>query len=87
MRFLIRVFFYKGDYSAMVPDLPGCVAAGDTVEEVRQLMAEAIALHLERMHETGEAIPVPARHVDLNVDDLEDGELCTWVEVPFPQPA
>jgi predicted RNase H-like HicB family nuclease len=84
MRFMVRMFYYKHSYSAMVPDVPGCVAAGDTVEEVRQLMSEALALHLELMQEDGEALPVPTQQIDLHLDELEDGELCTWVEVEMP---
>ena len=43
--------------SAYVPDLPGCIAAENTLEEVRRLIAEAIAVHLEGMREDGEPIP------------------------------
>lgn len=46
-------------YSAYVPDLPGCVAAGETLDETRKLMHEAINLHLELMRERGEEIPRP----------------------------
>ena len=46
-------------YSAYVPDLPGCVAAGSTQEEVRSLMEEAIEMHLETMREDGDPIPEP----------------------------
>ena len=46
-------------YSAYVPDLPGCVAAGSTQEEVRSLMEEAIEMHLEAMREDGDPIPEP----------------------------
>ena len=57
----------EGDsYSAYSPDLPGCVAAGDSPEEVEQLMREAIALHLESLRAHGEPIPEPhstARYV------------------------
>jgi predicted RNase H-like HicB family nuclease len=87
MRYLVRVFLDGGNYSAMVPDLPGCVAAADTVEETLKLMAEAIGLHLELMRESGEKIPKPTQRVDLNIDDLEEGELCTWVEVRPPAAA
>ena len=52
MRFLVGIYHADGNYSAMVPDLPGCVAAGDTVEEVRKLIAEGITLHLELMRIT-----------------------------------
>lgn len=44
-------------YSAYVPDLPGCVAAGDTLDETRELIREAIQAHVESMREAGEAIP------------------------------
>ncbi len=86
MRYLVRIYRYAGDYSAMVPDFPGCIAAGDTVEEVRKLIAEAIELHVELMRQTGETVPGPTKHLDVNIDDLEEGELCTWVEVDAPEP-
>jgi len=47
------------NYSAYVPDLPGCIATGKTVEEVTQLIQEAIALHLEGLREDGDPIPEP----------------------------
>jgi predicted RNase H-like HicB family nuclease len=46
-------------YSAYVPDLPGCVAAGDSVEEVEQLIREAIPLHVESLRAHGESVPPP----------------------------
>ena len=46
-------------YSAYVPDLPGCVAAGDTLEQTSQLMLEAIEFHLAGMREDGDTIPEP----------------------------
>jgi predicted RNase H-like HicB family nuclease len=49
-----------GSFSAYVPDLPGCVAAGDTIEETEALMREAIEFHLERMIEDGIPIPRPS---------------------------
>jgi predicted RNase H-like HicB family nuclease len=52
------------NYSAYVPDLPGCVAAADTLEETRQLMREAIELHLQGMREDGDPIPEPTTQVD-----------------------
>lgn len=55
------VIFEKGptSWGAYVPDLPGCVAVGDTREEVESLIREAIAFHLEGMREDGEPIPEP----------------------------
>ena len=45
--------------SAYVPDLPGCVTTGDSVEEVKENMQEAIQLHLHGLSEDGEPIPQP----------------------------
>lgn len=53
-----------GNYSAYVPDLPGCVAAADTLEEIKQLMREGIEFHLEGMREDGDPIPEPTTQVD-----------------------
>ncbi len=55
-------------YSAYVPDLPGCVAAGASREETEQLIREGIALHIAAMRKDGEPIPVPtttAGHVQV----------------------
>jgi len=51
----------KGDRncSAYVPDLPGCIATGAPVEENRERMKEAIALHLQGLREDGDVIPEP----------------------------
>jgi predicted RNase H-like HicB family nuclease len=46
-------------YSAYIPDLPGCVAAGATFEETADLMRCAIEMHLESMREDGDPIPEP----------------------------
>jgi predicted RNase H-like HicB family nuclease len=48
-----------GGWGAYSPDLPGCVATGQSQAEVEQLMREAIPMHLELMRETGESIPEP----------------------------
>ena len=71
----------------MVPDLPGCVAAADSIEEVRALIKEAVRLHLEMMRKGRQRVPRPTKHYDLNIDDLEDEEICTWIEVRTKQPA
>ena len=49
-----------GGYGAWAPDLPGCVALGDTVEDCEREMREAIAFHLEGLCESGEPIPAPS---------------------------
>jgi predicted RNase H-like HicB family nuclease len=49
-----------GGYGAWAPDLPGCVALGDTLEECERQMREAIAFHLDGLREDGEPIPEPS---------------------------
>jgi len=55
------VVIEKGEtsYGAYVPDLPGCVAAGETVEEVETLIREAIQFHVDGLREEGLPIPEP----------------------------
>ena len=52
----------KGErnYSAYFPDLPGCVATGKTLDEVKQRMREALELHLQGLREDGLPIPQPS---------------------------
>jgi predicted RNase H-like HicB family nuclease len=52
------------NYSAYVPDLPGCIATGSTPEEAERLLREAIELHLDGMREDGEPIPEPTSRVE-----------------------
>ncbi|MFI5088098.1 MAG: type II toxin-antitoxin system HicB family antitoxin [Terriglobales bacterium] len=64
------VIFEKGtrNYSAYLPDLPGCVAVGKTLKETQRLIREAIELHLQGMREDGDKIPEPtciAGHVNV----------------------
>ena len=54
----------EGNYSAYVPDLPGCVATGETVAEVEREMREAIETHIDGMREDGIVPPEPTRAVD-----------------------
>jgi len=51
-------------YGAYVPDLPGCVATGKTLDEAKQLIREAVEMHLEGMREDGERIPEPSTITD-----------------------
>ena len=55
------VIFEKGDtsYGAYVPDLPGCIAVGKTMGEVRKLITEAIEFHIEGLRLAGEDVPKP----------------------------
>ncbi len=51
-------------FGAFVPDLPGCVAVGETEDEVIQLIREAIEFHIDGLREDGEPIPPPATRVE-----------------------
>jgi len=64
MRYAIVIEKAESNYSAYVPDLPGCVATGATVEETEAQIREAIEFHLEGMREDGIAIPQPASRVE-----------------------
>ena len=72
-RYLIVLEKAAGNWGAFAPDLPGCVALGDTVEETMQLMRDAIDMHLAGMVEDGDAIPEPTTLAD-------------YIEVEVPQP-
>ena len=54
----------ESNWAAYVPDLPGCITTGSTLEETKLNIREAIELHLEAMLEVGQAIPVPTSDVD-----------------------
>lgn len=62
-RFSVVIEKAEGNYSAYSPDLPGCIAVGDTVEEVQQNMEAAIRMHIRGMLEDHEPIPVPQSRV------------------------
>lgn len=59
MKFLVVVERAENNYSAYVPDLPGCVATGQTPEEIQQNIRAAIGLHLEGLRQDGLPIPEP----------------------------
>lgn len=48
------------DYGVSFPDLPGCISAGETLDEARAMAEEALALHIEGLVEDGEAVPEPS---------------------------
>lgn len=64
MRYAIVIEKAEGNYSAYVPDLPGCVATGGTIEEAETQIREAIEFHLAGLREDGIPIPQASSHVD-----------------------
>lgn len=63
-RYAIVIEKAAANYAAYVPDLPGCVATGATVEETERLLREAIVMHLEGMRADGLTLPEPSSVVD-----------------------
>ncbi len=64
MRYAVVIEKANGNFSAYVPDLPGCISTGGSVAEAGARIKDAIALHLEGMREDGMAIPTPSSQVD-----------------------
>ncbi len=64
MRYAIVIEKAEGNYSAYVPDLPGCVATGATTEEVEAQIREAIEFHIEGLREDRIPVPAPSSRVD-----------------------
>ena len=54
----------KTGFSAYVPDLPGCITVGDTVEQTREFIREAVELYIERLKSDGKSIPKPTTITD-----------------------
>jgi predicted RNase H-like HicB family nuclease len=81
MRYLVMIRRTGTGYSVDVPDLPGCVATGTNVEHARQMIAEAIEMHLESLRQSGESIPVPSTTYEFAIDEDSSEEICTWVDV------
>ncbi|MGH6937285.1 MAG: type II toxin-antitoxin system HicB family antitoxin [Methylocella sp.] len=64
MRYAVVIEKAEKNYSAYVPDLPGCVATGATLEQAEAEIREAIEFHIEGMREDGLPIPEPASKVE-----------------------
>ena len=60
MQYVMIIERGERNLSAYLPDLPGCIATGSSVEEVKQRMSEAVELHLRGMREDGLPIPEPS---------------------------
>ena len=64
MRYAIVIEKAEGNYSAYVPDLPGCVATGATVADVEAEIREAIVFHVAGLREDGRPVPAPVSQVE-----------------------
>jgi predicted RNase H-like HicB family nuclease len=64
MRYAVVIEQAANNYSAYVPDLPGCVATGSSVAEAEHAIREAIEFHIEGLREDGATVPQPTSRVD-----------------------
>jgi predicted RNase H-like HicB family nuclease len=64
MKYAVVIEKGPTSYGAYVPDLPGCIAVGGTIEEVERLIREAIPLHLESLRDHGDPVPMPTTRVE-----------------------
>jgi predicted RNase H-like HicB family nuclease len=64
MRYAIVIEKANGNFSAYVPDLPGCVATGDSVKAVEAEIREAIRFHIDGLKEDGQPVPMPTSIAD-----------------------
>lgn len=71
-----------GDYGVSFPDLPGVISAGKTLDEARDMSAEALALHLEGLAADGEAAPEPSSLEDIMKEAQNKHSLAVLVAVP-----
>lgn len=65
MKYVVIVEKGETSYGAYVPDLPGCVAVGETREEAMRLIREAIEFHLEGLREDGLPVPPPTSSIEV----------------------
>ena len=68
MKYAVVIEKSATGYAAYVPDLPGCITTGQTLEQTERLIREAIELHIESLREHGDPVPQPttkAQYVDV----------------------
>ena len=65
MKYIVIYEKTPSNYSAYVPDLPGCVAAARSKREVTRLIREAVLLHIEALREGGDSVPEPTAWAEL----------------------
>jgi predicted RNase H-like HicB family nuclease len=74
----------RSDYGVSFPDFPGCVTAGKSLEEARELAVEALTLHIAGMVEDGEALPEPSTLDQLARDPAMKGAVAFLVSAEAP---
>jgi len=74
------------DYGVSFPDFPGCITAGSTIDEAKDLAQEALAFHLEGLLADGDRIPAPSRLEDI-LADPQNADAVAFLVVPVHLPA
>ena len=74
----------KSDFGVSFPDLPGCISAGRTIDEAKELAQEALSLHIQGMLEDGEEVPAPSRLEDVMADP-ENSDAVAFLVVSAPE--
>jgi predicted RNase H-like HicB family nuclease len=73
IKYLMIIEKAQGNFSAYSPDLPGCVATGETLEELESNMQGAVEMHIQGLLEDGQPVPEPRSSADyIEVDDISD---------------
>jgi len=82
MEYIAYMHKDKGsDYGVSFPDFPGCITAGSTLEEAKDMAIEALNFHVEGMMEDGESVPEPSKLDDLLNDEAFEDAVCFLVSV------
>jgi predicted RNase H-like HicB family nuclease len=77
----------RSDFGVSFPDFPGCVTAGKTIDEAKDMAAEALTLHIQGMLEDGDRLPVPSRLEEIMSDpDYANAIAYLVVSVPDAKP-
>ena len=74
----------KSDFGVSFPDLPGCISAGRTIDEAKELAQEALSLHIQGILEDGEEVPAPSRLEDVMADP-ENSDAVAFLVVSAPE--
>ena len=77
----------KSDFGVSFPDFPGCITAGETIDEAKDMAQEALALHIQGCIEDREALPSPSKLEEIMADpDFKDAAAYLVVDVPDSKP-
>ncbi len=89
MKFLVIIEKGAENYSAYSPDVSGCAATGESIEETLENMREALEFHFEGMSEDGEEIPMPKglNYYFENTGEISSEDILAHINIEVPEPA